>query len=157
MLLWEAIIINYYDPISFSSDSFSSFLLTLSEVCSFWVKYIDSFKTFVFTAAEYCWAWVSLNAVLGVRGKCFDQLKFDVSRIGQCVKQSLPSGEKQVWSPLSTPLNRRAHGSQHSIGDCGVCKLAWFPFGQKLPQKSLSRHFFGLGNWITVNPTLSAL
>lgn len=30
-------------------------------------------------------------------------------------------------------------------GHCGVCKLACFPFEQKLHQKSLSRHYFWIG------------
>lgn len=46
--------------------------------------------------------------------------------------------------PLHTLQPQRTERMGHGIpqGDCGVCKLAWFPFGPKLLQKSLSRHYF---------------
>lgn len=54
--------------------------------------------------------------------------------------------EREASEPtLHTLQPQRTWVTAFTQGDCGVCKLAWFPFGQKLLQKPLSRHYFWIG------------
>lgn len=64
---------------------------------------------------------------------------FDMRRIGQCVRVY---HQREVREPPPHPSTTEHMGHSIPQGDCGVCKLAWFPFGQKPLQKSLSRHYF---------------
>lgn len=102
------------------------------------LKHTDLLKTFVFilntAVPEF-----SPRAVSDVKGNIFDPHMLVVHRTGHCVKQSFPSES----SPLSNPLNHKAHGSQSTEGLWSVkAGLVFFFFNRNFPKKSLSRHYF---------------
>lgn len=108
------------------------------------VENIDSFflKTFKDILLS---CWIPPNAVSDVKGKCFCPACVWREQNWSVCQTEFTVREKWVSSPLHTLQPQSTWVIAFTQGDCGVCKLAWFPFGPKLLQKSLSHHYFWVG------------